>query len=288
MKRVLAVTWLTLNLMTSAAFAQEVRKIEVRATGGVTVAADELTLRVEIITAGDDFAALKQRNDLLLSQLYELLAMNKVQRPEIESTKGTFDFSQEQPRQGFQGSKGEFQQAIQKPFSPDPFGGPKQDAAQASADPSMYLSRMLTLRFASLSQATELLAKLTTWDAVKKSREIRLQQLIAGVKEGESHQSRARQAAVQNALKKAQLLAGASNLKLGPAVSIVDESAEGHSRSGGFVDPLNADPFGRHGSPALDSAFVVFQPAPGAAESSPGQIHFSVTLRVVYEATLPK
>src|SRR5688572_1130170 len=93
---------------------QETRKIDVRATGAVTVAADELTLPIEVITGSDDFAALKQRNDLLLSQLFELLATHKVERPEIESTTGAFDFSPDDTYRNYGNQKGQVQQAFKQ------------------------------------------------------------------------------------------------------------------------------------------------------------------------------
>jgi uncharacterized protein YggE len=273
----------------AATFAQETRKIEVRATGEVTVAADELTLPIEVITGSEDFAQLKQRNDLLLSQLFDLLTTHKVERPEIEYTTGTFDFSPDDPYRNY--GKGQVQQAFKQPnANADPFGEAKPQGAEKSTRIPMHLSRRLTLRFTSLSHATELLTKLTALDAVKKSRELRLSPLSATVKESEKHQARARQAAVQKAMEKAQLLADASKLKLGSALSITDETASGSSRAVYFP----ADPFGRLDPRSeldprtSDTAFVVFQPEKGPAELAPGQIQFSVMVRVVYEATLPK
>jgi len=280
----------------AAATGQETRKIEVRATGEVTVAADELTLPIEVNTGGEDFAALKQRNDLLLSQLFDLLATHKVPRPEIDSTTGVFDFSPDEPYRNYNNQKGQVQQAFKQPnANADPFGDVKLPGAEKSSKVPMHLSRRLTLKFTSLTHATELLAKLTALDAVKKSRELRLSPLQASVKDAEKHQARARKAAVQNALEKAQLLAEASNLKLGPALSIVDETTSGHSRATYFPpSPFGADPFGRLDPRseldprASDSTFVIFQPEKAPTDLPPGQIQFTVMLRIIYEATLAK
>jgi uncharacterized protein YggE len=276
------------------AVGQETRKIEVRATGEVTVAADELTLPIEVITGSEDFAALKQRNDLLLSQLFDLLATHKIERPKIESTTGTFDFSPDEPYRNY-GQKAQVQQSFKQPnANADPFGEPKLPGAEKSARIPMHLSRRLTLKFTSLSQATELLAKLTAMDSVKKSRELRLSPLQPKVKDAEQHLAQARKSAVQNALEKAQLLAEASNLKLGPALSIVDETAAGNSRSVFFPPAFGADPFGqvdpgKHLDPqAGDTSFVVYQAEKAPADLPPGHVQFSVMVRVVYETTLAR
>jgi uncharacterized protein YggE len=274
---------------------QEPRKIEVRATGEVTVAADELTLPVEVITGGDEFGAVKQRNDLLLTQLFELLSAHKMPRPAIESTTGSFDFSPDEPYRNYgnqkaQGAKQTFNQPANN--ANDPFGEPKFPGGEKSARLPIHLSRRVTLKFTSLAQATELLAKLTALDAVKKSRELRLSPLQASAKEVESHQEQARLNAVRKALQKAELLAQASNLKLGPALSITDETTSGHSRAV-YFSPAS-DPFGRLDPRseldprATDLAFVIFQPEKAPAELAPGQIQFTVMVRVVYEATLAK
>jgi uncharacterized protein YggE len=287
------------------AVGQESRKIEVRATGEVTVAADELTLPIEINTGSEDFAALKQRNDLLLSQLFELLATHKIDRPKIESTTGTFDFSPDDPYRNY-GQKAQVQQSFKQPNAnanananpnpnaSDPFGDPKLPGAEKSVRIPMHLSRRVTLKFTNLSQATELLAKLTALDPVKKSRELRLSPLQARVKDSEKHLAQARKAAVQNALEKAQLLAEASNLKLGPALSIVDETAAGDPRSVYFPPAFGPDPFGqvdpgqRLEPQASGSTFVVYQAEKTPADLPPGQIQFSVMVRVVYETTLAR
>jgi uncharacterized protein YggE len=295
MLRSLIMCWVVLVLTSAAAVGQETRKIDVRATGAVTVPADELTLSIEVITGSEDFAALKQRNDLLLSQLYELLATHKVDRPEIESTTGTFDFSPDDPYRSFGNQKGQVQQAFKQPNTNEPFGAPKLPVDEKSARVPIHLSRRLTLKFTNLFHATELLAKLTALDAVKKSRELRLSPLQASVKDAEKHLARARKVAVQKALEKAQLLADASNLKLGPALSIEDESVAGHPRSVFFPPaPFGADPFGQLDprseldSRASDTSFVVFQPEKGPADLPPGQIQFSVMVRVIYETTLAR
>jgi uncharacterized protein YggE len=294
MLRSLLMCSVVLAFVGAAAVGQETRKIDVRATGAVTVAADELTLSIEVITGSEDFATLKQRNDLLLSQLFELLATHKVDRPEIESTTGTFDFSPDDPYRNYGNQKNQVQQAFKQPNASDPFGEPKLPGAEKSARVPMHLSRRLTLKFTNLAHATELLAKLTALDAVKKSRELRLSPLQASVKDAEKHLARARKAAVQKALEKAQLLADASNLKFGPALSIEDESVAGNPRSVFFPPSFNPDPFGQLGPRseldprAADTAFVVFQPEKGAADLPPGQIQFSVMVRVVFEATLAR
>ena len=74
MKRV----WLTFALLTSAlptfAYAQgQPRKIEVRATGEVTVPIDTLRLPLELTTSGQVFAKAKDRNDQLLESLQAAL-----------------------------------------------------------------------------------------------------------------------------------------------------------------------------------------------------------------------
>ena len=105
------------------------------------------------------------------------------------------------------------------------------------------------------------------------------------MKDAEKHLARARKAAVQKALEKAQLLADASNLKLGPALSIEDESVAGNPRSV-FFPP--ADPFGHFDPRASDASFVMFQPEKGVADALLGQIQLSVMVRVVYETSLAK
>lgn len=291
MLRSLLMGSLVLAFAGAGAVGQETRKIEVRATGEVTVAADELTLPIELITGSEDFAALKQRNDLLLGQLFDLLATHGVHQPEIDSTTGTFDFSPDEPYRNYN-QKGQVQQAFKQPAPNDPFGEPKLPGVEKSIRVPMHLSRRVTLKFTNVSQATKLLAKLTALDAVKKSRELRLSPLQASVKDADKHLSRARKMAAQNALAKAILLADASKLRLGPALSIIEETNSGHSRAVYF--PAGADPFGRLDSRseldprASDTTFVLFQPEKGPAELAPGQIQFSVMVRVVYEATLPK
>lgn len=281
--------WLTSCLLVALsplfAFAEgENRQVVVRGTGAVTVPADELHLSVEVRTSGEAFDVIKQRNDVLLKQVMELATKHKLPSPPIESTLATFDFSAQAARQ-VAGSKGQKSQSSGKgedPFAPD------------EKSPPLSLSRRITLRFEELEQATEVLTKLTSLDAVRESRELLLSPLQASVKDTSPHEAKARRQAVQLAREKAALLAEASGLELGAAIAIADEtSSTSHSRPR-LDDPF--DPFGRHVPPAADdrhslpSVFVVFEKKSPAAPDHlpPAQIEISVSVRITYEAQQPK
>jgi uncharacterized protein YggE len=257
------------------------RQIEVRAVGETVVPADQLILPVSIVTTGSEALPVKERNDLLLKQLFDLLAAQKLARPDIESTTETFNFSTDEegndvaPKQKFQAPSGKGKD----PFEP------------RRAEPPLRLTRQLTLRFESLSQATALLAKMTALDAVRKTNEVQLAPLRIGLKDARSQSDEARLKAVRLCKEKATQLAQASELKLGPPIAIYDESASSSYPHSVYLPP---DPFGEAPLPAGHGPsersgrieFAAFQaPKPAAdAEPPPGQVRTSVGVRIVYEA----
>lgn len=288
------------GIFTVSAVAQEaaptagVRKIEVRGIGEIKVPTNELVLPVELVTAGDDFGALKRRNDAVLKQLVDLLTAHKVAHPPLDQTRATFDFSPVENYRQFQGPKGKNFNVPNQIAPNDPFGG-KDDDGESPAKQPMRMSRRLVLQFKDLEHATALLAKLTELEAVHKTREISLAPLQSSLSSNTVHLTKARQLAVEQAQKKAQELARASQLQLGLAMSISDESTVG-----GFRPTFSpADPFGEFGvhssgaeadERATPRTFVAFQAeAPAlSTESAPGQVVVSVTVRIVYEAHAPK
>ena len=259
------------SLGTITSLAVEPRKIEVRATGEVTVPADELRLPLELNTSGNDFEDVKQRNDELLEQVLDVVDAHKLARPAVESTMATFDFSPSEPRRSFPSAKGN--QQANRGKNDDPFGEPD------TSGPPLHMSRRLILRFGRLAEATEVIAELTALDVVRESREVRLSSLQAGLKDPVSHQRKARRLAVQRAREQAAELAEASGLQLGAPLN-VDELGISDAGSGRF-GPMD-DPFG----PSVPRFRPIGPPqdddGPRNAQSA-AQITVSLSVRVVYE-----
>jgi uncharacterized protein YggE len=286
--------WLTVGLLASclpmAATAQtEPRTIAVRATGTVTVAADELRLPLELTTSGEDFAKVKGRNDQLLEQVLDLVDSHRLRQPAEEATTGAFDYSVNES-----GQKGYFSkpQAFQGKGSKndDPFAPPHRH------DPPLRMSRKLTLRFDDLSQATELLAELTDLDEVRNSHEVVLSTLQAGLKDPEPHQRKARRLAVRMCKEHAEELVEASgDLHLGAPLKISEEPTSVLPSYGRFTPPTDdpfGDPFG-HRLPrsklSLPIGYVAYQrrDVEENEQSLPAaQITVSVSVNIVYEAVL--
>jgi uncharacterized protein YggE len=271
--------------------AQTPHRIEVRASGEVTVAADEMRVPLELSTMGTDLGAVKERNDALLKQIFEVLATQKLPQPAIEATSATFDFSRDDEGRNYS-PKGKVNQ------TPSGKGKGFDDGPSERPSP-IQLNRHLTLRFDGLPAAAELLAKLTALDAVRKTREVRLSALQPSLKDPAPHQSKARRLAVEACKAKATLLAEASELKLGPAIAIFDEATGSSSYPRAtYLSPAPADPFGDpfgRAAPAGDKrsstfAFVAFQAGKEKSPTDPerlppGQVTISASVRIVYEAT---
>lgn len=276
--------WLPVALVISAlpqlAMAQgQLRKIEVQATGEVTLPADELRLPLQILTTGNHFGTVKDRNDQLLEGILELAADHQLPRPAIESTTATFDFSPKESRRHILSGKANQQAARNK--GDDPF-----DSSESGdiPRPPLRMVRRLTLRFEDMSHATEVLTELTDWDAVQVTREVLLSPLQAGLQVVLRQQRKARRLAVKRAKEKAAELAEASGLQLGAPISV--DEATSNADFDRFTPPFD-DPF--------DSSYPRFRPMgrlPGAAapedDSAPAQVTTSVGVVVVFEAWRPE
>lgn len=284
-------------LMVATANAQALpRRIEVRGRGEIKVPADQVVFDVTVLTTGDEVATTRTRNDTLTQQVFALAKSLDQPQPVIESTELSFRFENEV--RGFApGEKGQAKQQT-------PRG--KESPFEAEPQPPVTMMRQISLRFESLSQAVELLEKLTALDAVHMTRELRLSTLHCSVKDPDIHQQKARKLAVAAAQSQAALLAEASKLTLGAAVEVVDESAGiishvGSPRRHSSLDPF--DPFGnatprpetdRESSSQIE--YVAFQsPARKAGDKAldleslpPAQITITASVRVTFEASLPK
>jgi len=281
-------------LMVATVHAQAIpRRIEVRGRGEVKVPADQLLLDVTVLTTGDEVAATKTRNDSLTQQVFALAKSLDRPQPVIESTELRFQFEENEVLGFAPAQKAQTKQQT-------PRG--KESPFEAEQQPPVTMTRQLALRFESLSQAVDLLAKLTALDAVHKTRELRLSPLRCGVKDRDAHQQKARKLAVAAAQSQAALLAEASQLTLDAAVEVIDEST-GIAPHVSLPGPYSVyDPFSsvtpraetdRESSSPFE--LVAFQAAARKAGDKeldleslpPAQITITASVRVIFEASLP-
>lgn len=286
-------------LMVATSNAQAIpRRIEVRGRSEIKVPADQVVFDVTVLTTGDEVATTKTRNDTLTQQVFALAKSLDRPQPVIESTELKFQYENQRPGPVVQWArpKQQVQDGKESSFEPEP--QPRMSMVR-----QLEMTRQLTLRFDSLSQAVEVLEKLTALDAVGKTRELKLSPLRCGVKDAEAHQQKARKLAVAAAQSQAAVLAEASKLTLGAAVEVVDESA-GMMPHVSLPAPYSSfDPFGSTTPrPAADREsssqfeFVAFQAAARKAADKeldleslpPAQITITASVRVIFEASLPK
>ncbi|HTN76987.1 MAG TPA: SIMPL domain-containing protein [Pirellulaceae bacterium] len=262
------------------------RTIEVSATEEVEVDSDYVALTLGIATNGEEIEAVKKRLDALTRDVYDLAAAQRLSPPTLSSTSVRCEFRDEEThapsgkgQQQYPSSKGQGKGG-------DPFSEPDE------RHPPISMSRGVAIRFSTLPQALQLLKKLTTWDSVRKSREITLEPLVFGVTEPLPIAQKVRQQAVKLAKVKAKALADASGLKLGQALSIKETSSSNSLGPSWSDDPFSAvtPPRDLTGAEAIQHV-AVQREAPKASggkidldELAPQKIQISVRVEVVYEA----